>query len=265
MTAAQDDHTMLSVTIEGHVAVVTLDRPPVNALSDATYAALIETFEGLGADESVHAVVLRSTGTRAFCAGTDINDFSLRHTDDPSWHERHSRLVRDAFMAIYRCTVPVIAAVQSVAVGAGIGVLASCDVVLAAESASFGLPEIDRGVLGGARHLRRMVSEGTMRYMAFTGERLGARDFAAQGGAYRVVPDDQLDEVALAAARTIAEKSPVAVRLLKSGLNHIELCDLDLVEGYRYEQTLTGSIANHPFSQEAAAAFFEKRKPTFVA
>ncbi|MCL6442872.1 MAG: enoyl-CoA hydratase/isomerase family protein [Alicyclobacillus sp.] len=255
---------MISLSKSEHIAVVTIDRPPVNALSDEAYQRLIEVFQDVSTDLDIHVVVLTAAGTRAFCAGTDINYFSLRHTDDPLWHERHSRLVREAFKSIYRCPVPVIAAVQSAAVGAGIGIIASCDIVIAAESASFGLPEIDRGVLGGARHLRRLISEGAMRYLAFTGERVTAREFLALGGVYRVVPDSELLPTAMDVARVISEKSPVSVRTLKAGLNHIEMCDLNLEEGYRYEQSLTGSIAHHPHSQEAARAFFEKRKPSFT-
>lgn len=248
----------VSLTVDDHVAVVTIDRPPVNALSDGMYEMLIDTFTQISDTEQAHAVVLRATGARAFCAGTDINYFSLRHTDDPAWHERHSRLVRDAFEAIYRCPVPVIAAVQSTCVGAGIGILASCDIVIAGESASFGLPEIDVGVLGGASHLRWLIPEGATWYMAFSGERVTAREFLALGGVQREVPDTDLEKAALHLASVIRAKSPVAVRTLKGGPNHIELGGLDLFEGYRYEQGLTGSIANHPFSKEAAASFFEK-------
>jgi enoyl-CoA hydratase len=242
---------MIDISRAGKVGIVSINRPPVNALNDETYQAIIHSFDQLSRDDSVNAVILSSTGTRAFCAGTDMNDFSLRHTDDPEWHERHSKLVRQAFDAIYRCPVPVVAAVQAVSVGAGMGLLASCDFVLAAESASFGLPEIDRGVLGGARHLRRMVPEGIMRYMAFTGERLSAEAFLSFGGAFRVVPDRQLQDEAVKVATMISKKSPVALRALKGGLNHIELCSLNLTEGYRYEQSLTGSIANHPIPTAA--------------
>jgi enoyl-CoA hydratase len=145
------------------------------------------------------------------------------------------------------------------------GLVASCDIVCASDNASFGLPEISVGVLGGARHARRLISEGLTRYMAFTGERLSAAEMAAAGGVHRLVSDTELESTALGIARIIASKSPVAIRTLKAGLNLIELSDMNLLEGYRYEQGLTGSIASHPFSQEAAAAFFEKRQPRFVA
>lgn len=249
-------------TTEG-VARITIDRPPVNALDDETYRELTDAFETAHGDLSVHAAVLDAAGPRAFCGGTDINFFSLRHLDDPGWHERHSRLVRDTFSAIYRCRVPVVAAAHRVAVGAGVGLLGSCDLVVLAADVTVRISEIDVGVLGGARHLARLLPEQIVRYLAYTGGSVSACEIRALGGAVDVVEDAPVAERALQIARTIAAKNPQGIDALKRGLNHIELNNLNVDEGYRYEQTLTASVASHPNSQEAAQAFFEKRSPVF--
>ncbi|MFB9835743.1 enoyl-CoA hydratase-related protein [Actinoallomurus acaciae] len=254
----------LHYSVKDHIASVVIDRPPVNALDDDTYQELISAFTRITDDVDVRAATLTSTGTRAFCGGTDINFFSLRHTDDPGWHERHSRLVREAFAAIYRCRVPVVAGVQAAAVGAGVGLLGSVDLVIAAEGATFRLPEIDVGVLGGARHLARLVPEQLVRYLAYTGEPLTAAELYRVGGACRIVSATELPGEVSRLANVLAEKSPAALPTLKRGLNHIELGSLNVEEGYRYEQTLTGGLADHPHSQEAARAFFEKRKPHYA-
>lgn len=250
-------------SVAEHVASIVIDRPPVNALDDPTYEELARAFTAATDDTGVRVVTLTSTGTRAFCGGTDINFFSLRHTDDPSWHERHSRLVREAFMAMYQCRVPVVAGVQATAVGAGVGLLGSVDLVVAADTATFRLAEIDVGVLGGARHLARLVPEQQVRYLAYTGRSMTAAELKAHGGACAVVPADELKAELDDLTRTLAAKSPVALAALKRGLNHIELNNLNVDLGYRYEQTLTESIAGHPHSQEAANAFFERREPVY--
>jgi enoyl-CoA hydratase len=253
----------LGVSVADHVAEVVLDNPPVNALNEAAYQGFIDAFRLIETLPGVRVVVLTAQGTRAFVAGTDVHDFASQHPDDPAWAVRHARLVRTAFEAIYTCPVPVIAAVAAPALGAGIGVVASCDLIVAAEEAVFGLPEIDVGVLGGARHLARLVPPQKVRKMMYTGERVPARRLYEWGTVEAVVPRDAVLETARDLARTIAAKSPVAIRLAKRGLNHLELADLSLFEGYAYEQTLTEQLAGHPHSREAQQAFFEKRPARF--
>jgi enoyl-CoA hydratase len=249
--------------VTDHVASIVIDRPPVNALDDPTYEELIAAFTRVTGDGDARVVTLTSTGTRAFCGGTDVNFFSLNHLDDAGWHERHSRLVRDAFSAMYRSRVPVIAGVQATAAGAGVGLLGCVDLVIASENATFRLPEIDVGVLGGARHLARLVPEQMVRYLAYTGHALSAPDLQRLGGACSVVPAERLAGEVARVAGVLAAKSPTALSTLKRGLNHLELTGANLEEGYRYEQTLTEGIASHPHSQEAARAFFEKRQPAY--
>ena len=249
-TELPDDHP--------HVLVATIDNPPVNVMNTALYLRMTELFEGIAADGKVRCIVLTGAGSRAFVAGSDVRDFAVLTPDTAL---ARARVIRSAFTAIRDCVVPVIGAINGPALGAGMAIAAACDVVVAAENAVFGLPEINVGVLGGAQHLSRMVPPKRMRWMALSGQRLSARELNAAGGVERVVRADRLLVEALAMADEIAEKSPPAIRLQKECLNLIETLGVD--EGYHIEQLGTAILSSLPESKEAAAAFVAKRKPKF--
>ena len=238
------------------VTQVLIDRPPVNAMNEAAYVGLGECFEELSFDAGTRAIVLSASGDRAFVAGTDVRDFANQHQDDPAWAGRHARKAHAAFHAIFRCSKPVIAAVRSATLGSGIGIVASCDAVLATPGARFGLPEIDVGVLGGANFLMRLVSPQQARIMQYTGRRLTAVEMAPYG-AVQVVEDPE--KAALELAGEIASKSPTAITLAKEGFNHLELGRLSLFEGYTYEQTLTERLSTTKEANEASSAFLADR------
>jgi enoyl-CoA hydratase len=240
------------------VTHVLIDRPPVNAMDEAAYLGLWDCFEELSFDAPTRAVVLSASGDRAFVAGTDVRDFANQHQDDPAWAGRHARKAHSAFHAIFRCSKPVVAAVRAATLGSGIGIVASCDAVLAAPGATFGLPEIDVGVLGGANFLMRLVSPQQARVMQYTGRRLTAREMAPYG-AVQVVEDTSPEQAALALAAEIASKDPTAIKLAKEGFNHLELGKLSLFEGYTYEQTLTERLATTKQANEASSAFLAHR------
>lgn len=234
------------------VTHVLIDRPPVNAMNEAAYAGLGECFEELSFDADTRAIVLSASGDRAFVAGTDVRDFANQHQDDPAWAGRHARTAHGAFHAIFRCSKPVIAAVRAATLGSGIGIVASCDAILAAPGATFGLPEINVGVLGGAKFLMRLVSPQQARIMQYTGRRLTAVEMAPYG-AVQVV--DEPEKAALELAAEIAGKNPTAIKLAKEGFNHLELGGLSLFEGYAYEQTLTERLSATKEANEASSAF----------
>lgn len=238
------------------VAEVTLDHPPVNALDSAGWLSLAETVRGLGARGDVHCLVVAAAG-RGFCAGVDVKELA----GDAAKIVDVNRGCYESFAAIYDCPVPVVAAVHGFCLGGGIGIAGSADVVIAADDATFGLPEIDRGALGAATHLMRMVGMQKTRRMLYTGEAIGAEEMARLGGVERVVPRASLREEALALARSIAGKSPRALRLAKQSLNGIEL--LDVKTSYRFEQGFTFELYTSPDSQEARDAFVEKRAAHF--
>jgi enoyl-CoA hydratase/carnithine racemase len=240
------------------VTHVLIDRPPVNAMDEAAYLGLRDCFEELAFDAPTRAIVLSAAGDRAFVAGTDVRDFGNQHQDDPAWAGRHARKAHSAFHTIFRCTKPVIAAVRAATLGSGIGIVASCDAVLAAPGATFGLPEINVGVLGGANFLMRLVSPQQARIMQYTGRRLTAVEMAPYG-AVQLVEDTSPEEAALALAAEIAAKSPAAIKLAKEGFNHLELGRLSLFEGYTYEQGLTERLSTTKEANEASSAFLAGR------
>lgn len=248
----------LRVTVEDGVATVMMDRPPVNAVHDAMYLELFRLFSDIdGIGPEIRAVVLAGAG-RHFCAGNDLDDFESMTPQNGRDRMFH---VRDAFFAVRDCAVPVIGAVSGVAIGTGLALAASCDFVIASEDAQFGLPELSVGVMGGAKHLARMVPEPIVRWMYFTGTRVPAQTLHGWGAIVKVVPVDALLDEATRAAQEIAAYSPTAVRLSKQGLNGIEF--LDTKQGYHDEQQLTIRMSGHPDSKEALRAARHGGKPTY--
>jgi enoyl-CoA hydratase/carnithine racemase len=231
------------------VVTVMLHRPPVNAVDLVMYAELRELFvdiDPLG--PGVRAVVLTGEG-KHFCAGNDLDDFATMDRDNVRERMFH---VREAFFAIQDCAVPVVGAVAGAALGTGLALAASCDFVVAADDATFGLPELSVGVHGGARHLGRLASQPMVRWMYFTGQRLTGEDMRALGEVIAVVPRDELLARARTEARRISAYSPTAVRMGKRGLNDIEFADIR--RGYEHEQGLTARMMDHPDAKIALRA-----------
>jgi len=244
------------VKLEDGVAELLLNKPPVNALASHEWAALAERLLALGRDPEVRVVVLGAEG-RGFCAGVDVKELAR----DGSLIAAVNRGCYDSFAAIYDCPVPVISAVNGFCIGGGIGISGASDIVIAADDATFALPEIDRGALGAATHLMRLFGMQKTRYMLYTGEAIDAQEALRLGGIERIVPRAKLRDEALALARKIASKSPKALRLGKWSLNGIEL--LDVKQSYRFEQGFTLELYTSPDSQEARSAFVEKRDAKF--
>ncbi len=238
------------------IAELVLNKPPVNAFDSKEWAQLAETIERLGRDTATRVVLLAAEG-RGFCAGVDIKELAA----DGSLITAVNRGCYDTFAAIYDCPVPVVCAVHGFCLGGGIGMAGSSDVVIASDDATFGLPEIDRGALGAATHLMRLVGMQKTRRMLYTGESISADEVFRLGGLESVVPKAELREKARALAQTIASKSPKAMRLAKWSLNGIEV--LDPKTSYRFEQGFTFELYTSPDSQEARDAFVEKRDADF--
>lgn len=254
-----DTLSLIRTEVADHIAVVTMDAPPVNAQNAQFSSELALAFDVISDRDDVRVAVLTGAG-KVFSAGADMRGRqSLGATPGERW--QHMRRVRESFHAIRECTKPVIAAINGPALGAGLGVAASCDILVASEQASLGLPEIDVGLLGGARHTMRLFGHSLMRRMLLTGYRVPGPELYRLGVVEACVPGPELMPAALAIAREIAEKSPTAIKLAKQSLNMVE--ELSLRDGYRYEQNMTVQLSGHPDSKEAIAAFLEKRKPKF--
>lgn len=248
----------VGLEVRDHVGIVTVDRPPVNAADSQLYGEIAETFGALNHRDDVRVAILRAEGKKAFMAGNDLNEFA---TMDPDNAGERMRLVRESFWSVYDCRVPVIGAINGPALGSGLCYAAVCDALVAAEEATFGLPEINVGVMGGAKHLSRLVPQMVVRYMHYTGDTLTAKEMKEYGAVLEVVPRERLLQTALELAGRIAKKSPIAVRFAKRALNGIE--HMDLKDGYEFEQGLTGELSGYEDSKEAAQAFFDKREPVF--
>ena len=243
-------------SVEEGIAEVMLDHPPVNALDSAGWVKLAETIASLGVDPEVRVIVLGAEG-RGFCAGVDVKELA----EDRSLITKVNKGCYDAFAAIHDCPVPVIAACHGFVLGGGIGLVGSCDLIVSSDDASFGLPEIDRGALGAASHLMRMFPVQKVRRMLFTGEPISAQEAYRLGALEAILPRDEVLPRAREIARSIAAKSPKAMRLAKESMNGIEL--LDVKRSYRFEQGFTLELYTSPDSQEARDAFVEKREASF--
>lgn len=249
----------IKVEIADYVAVVTIDNPPVNAMSPALTAGLMEAFDRFSDLDEVRCAVLTAAG-RVFCAGADIKARAGREPQ-PGDHWGHSRNAREAFHAIVECKKPVICALNGPALGAGLGIAASCDILFASERGSLGLPEINVGLLGGGRHAMRLFGHSLTRRMMFTGYRVPADELYRLGVVEACTPHEELMPTAMAMARDIAAKSPIAMTLAKHALNTIE--EMSLRDGYRFEQSMTGELGKYEDSKEVMLAFAEKRAPVF--
>jgi len=218
----------------GAVAEVVIDFPPVNAVPAAGWLAVAELVTEAGADPATRVVVLSAEG-RGFCAGVDIKEMQR----GPG-HEvllAANRGCAAAFAAVYDCPVPVIAAVHGFCLGGGIGLVGNADLIVAADDATFGLPEVDRGALGAATHLARLVPPQLMRAMVYTCRPVTAADLHRFGTVHEVVPRERLRAAARAVAQEIAAKDPVVIRRAKEALNGID--PVDVKRSYRFEQGFT--------------------------
>ena len=234
------------------IAEVVIDFPPVNALPVQGWRDLAAAIAAAGGEPATRAVILAAEG-RGFCAGVDIKE--MQRT------EGHEALIGAnqgcfaAFAAVYDCPVPVIAAVHGFCLGGGVGLAGNADIVVAADDATFGLPEVDRGALGAATHLARLVPQPLMRAMVYTCRTVTAQQLLAFGTVLEVVPPDELRAAARALANQIAAKDPAVIRLAKQSLNGID--PVDVKRSYRYEQGFTFELNLAGAGDKARQAFVD--------
>jgi enoyl-CoA hydratase len=232
------------------IAEVVIDFPPVNAVPVQGWYDLAAAVSAAGADATTRAVVLAAEG-RGFCAGVDIKEMQRTPGHDALIGANGGCFA--AFAAVYDCAVPVIAAVHGFCLGGGVGLAGNADIVIAAEGATFGLPEVDRGALGAATHLARLVPQPLMRAMVYTCRTVTARQLLAFGTVLEVVPAGELRAAARALAEEIAAKDPAVIRLAKQSLNGID--PVDVKRSYRYEQGFTFELNLAGAGDRARQAF----------
>jgi len=238
------------------IAEIVVDYPPVNAVPVAGWFELAELITAAGNDPATRAVILRAEG-RGFNAGVDIKE--MQRTEGFDALLGANRGCWEAFKAVYECKVPVITAVHGYCVGGGIGLAGNSDILIAAKGTKFALPEVDRGALGAATHLARLVPPLKMRAMVLTCEAATAEELHAWGSVHAVVEQDQLVEKAREVARTFTKKIPEVVRVAKECLNNID--PIDVNRSYRFEQGFTFQLNLAGVADEARDAFVEKRDP----
>lgn len=244
------------IEISDGIAELVIENPPVNALDSIGWRRLSEEIDALQGNDEARVIVLRAEG-RGFCAGVDIKELQ-KHPD---------RIVEvnagnwETFRAIHRGLKPVIVAAHGYILGGGVGICGAADIILCSPDANFGVPEVDRGALGGGAHLQRLFPVQKVRQMYFTGEPIDAAEAYRLGAVERVVPREELRDAAMETAAKIAAKSTVIIRLAKEALNGIE--DGDLERKYRWEQGFTAQAYMSAESQESRDAFVENRNADF--
>lgn len=241
------------------IARVVIDRSPVNALTLTLYEEIADTFDGLSADMDINCIILTGAGERVFCAGLDLKEFvDATIEQDP----HRASIVRRTFASIRHAKVPVIAAVNGPALGAGCVLASVCDIRLASPNATFGLPEVNVGRCGGTAHMGRHLPQGMLRQMVFTAQPITAQEAYRLGFVNAIHESGELQTRAEEMARLIAGKSPLGLRMGKESMNRAEFMPVD--EGYELEQSYSTRLMATEDAREAARAVVEKRAPVFV-
>ena len=232
------------------IRVITMDHPPVNALTVQGWFDVAGALHEASQDLNTHVVILRAEG-RGFNAGVDIKE--MQNTTGFDALIGANKGCFAAFKAVYECAVPVIAAVNGFCLGGGVGLVGNADCIVASDDAYFGVPEVDRGALGAATHLARMVPPHLMRTLYFTGRTIKAADLVPHGSVLEVVARNQLDDAALKVAGEIASKDTRVIRAAKEAINGID--PIDVNKSYRFEQGFTMELNLAGVSDELRDTF----------
>lgn len=235
-------------TISDRIAEIVFDVPPVNAFDSQTWLSIPDIITAAGKNPEVHCILIRAEG-RGFCGGVDIKEMQA-HPERITLLNRGNYLT---FKAVRDAEVPVVSAVHKFVIGGGIGICGASDVIIAADDAYFSLPEVDRGAMGGASHLSRMLPLHKVRAAFFTGGNIPAAEAYRLGAVEKIVAPDALVDEARAFCAIIAGKSRKALVIAKEALNGLEARDVD--RGYRWEQGFTLEMYMHEDSQKSRDAF----------
>ncbi len=226
--------TITSELRDDGIRVITMEHPPVNALTVQGWFDVAAALDEAGADMSTKVVVLRAEG-RGFNAGVDIKE--MQHTSGFEALLGANKGCYAAFKAVYECAVPVVAAVNGFCVGGGVGLVGNADCIVASDDAYFGVPEVNQGALGAATHMARLVPPHMLRTLYFTARTIKAVDLVQFGSVLETVPREQLLDAALKVAGEIAQKDTRVIRAAKEALNGIDPVDVN--KSYRFEQGFT--------------------------
>jgi len=256
-----EKYKQLQLLIQDHVALITLDNPPVNALSHLMLSEIRNCFEALSKDKSIYACVITGNG-KAFVAGADLkaDENAPKYTGD-----QLSRLGQVAFEAIEATPFPVIAAINGYAFGGGLELTLACDIRLISDKATIGMTEATLGLsstYGGLTRLPWIIGEEKAKWMFYTGERMSAQQAKDFGLVFSVVAHDELMENAMALAAKIAANAPISVRLAKKTIGKYR--EDSFYQGFLRECYVNYEISQSKDMEEGIAAFMERRPAKFI-
>lgn len=253
----------LKVKVDNKTAIVTIDHPPVNALSPAVLKEIKETFDRLSADPEVRAVVLTGAGNHAFCAGADLKEFA---GIDPKQAQDIVAVGHAAMNAIEDCKKPVIAAVNNLALGGGCELAMACDLRVSSDRARYGQPETWIGLIpawGGSTRMPRLVGAAKAKELIFTGQMINAQEAQRIGLVNKIVPDGEEVRAAIDICRAIIHKAaPLAVQEAKAAINATSRA-ASREAALTFEKDAAGRLAATQDLIEGVTAFIEKRPPEF--
>lgn len=256
------DLKYLICEIENHVALVTLNRPPVNALNSEVFTELATLIDALDENEEVRAIVLTGSGEKAFIAGADVKEMATQDLIGLGLMNKKSRTL---FSKIENANKPVIAAINGLALGGGLELALACDLRICSEQARFSFPEIGLGIIpggGGTQRLQKVVGQGTAKELIFFGDMIDANRALELQIVNKVVPRDKLLEEALEWAHKLAKKPAIALQMAKLAINYGK--NVDTESGLIMETTAFSTAFSSKDAKEGLAAFMEKRKPQYV-
>jgi enoyl-CoA hydratase len=253
------DYKTIEVSIENHIAVVTLNRPPANPQNAEMRSEITEAFDRFNDNDDVRVVILTGKG-KVFSAGADLKERrGMNQQEGAYW--RHNRMVRETANSVRECSKPVIAAVNGPALGAGLGLMTACDIWVASNNAYFSMPEINVGLAGGTAMLQKVFGHSRARRMFFTGMKVTAEELYRLGLIEASLHPEELMPYVMEIAREIASKAPIALRYAKQAAQVTAI--MPQRDGYRYEQNITHALSFTEDAAEAQRAFFEKRDPVY--
>ena len=251
---------------DGRVAIVTIDHPPVNALSAQLLEELEEAYDELDRSDETRAIVIRGEGEKAFVAGADITEFpAMREAIEEAAESGSARGIQKLAARMDAGRTPVVAAIHGYCLGGGLELAMACDIRIAAEDAQLGQPEIKLGLIpggGGTQRLPRLIGHGRALYLNLTGDPISGSQAYDWGLVEKAVPREALMEAAIEVARTLSERSPFAMGVIKELAT--ETRDLPLAEGMRREAQGFIRCIGSADGAEGVIAFLEKRKPEFT-
>lgn len=247
----------LTLEVAGYLAIIAINRPPVNAQNNRFREEIVGVIDELGDRTDVRAIVLTGEG-KAFSAGADLSE---RPTQDPGHYTAHNRRVRASFDCLLECPKPIIAAVNGAAIGAGCVTALCCDIIVTSEKGFLQMTEVNVGLAGGVTHVRRHFGESDARLLIYTARRFYGPELYRMNVASACTAPEELLSAAQSIAADITKASPSAVRAAKKSFQVTE--GMSIYDAYRFEQTQTKALSTSEDTAEAMAAFREKRAPVF--